>query len=75
MIKAYKDKELNELGFKLQIPVHDEIIGEAPKENAKRAAERLSEVMIESVAELIKDVPMKCDPSIVERWYGEEIKL
>lgn len=74
MIKVHRDRELKELGFHLMIPVHDELLGELPKENAKRGAERLTEVMIEAAKDIIS-LPMKCDPSIVERWYGEEIQL
>lgn len=74
MIKVHEDKELRDLGFHLMIPVHDELLGELPKENAKRGAERLTEVMIEAAADII-ELPMKCDPSIVERWYGEEIEI
>ena len=74
MIKVHEDKELRNLGFHLMIPVHDELLGELPKENAKRGAERLTKVMIEAAADIIK-LPMKCDPSIVERWYGEEIEI
>ena len=74
MIKVHNDPELKALGFHLMIPVHDELLGELPKENAKRGAERLTEVMIEAAKDII-NLPMKCDPSIVERWYGEEITL
>lgn len=74
MIKVHNDPELKELGFHLMIPVHDELLGEIPKENAKRGAERLTEVMIEAARDIIS-LPMKCDPSIVERWYGEEIEI
>lgn len=74
MIKVHEDEELKELGFHLMIPVHDELLGELPKENAKRGAERLTEVMIEAAKDIIS-LPMKCDPSIVECWYGEEVTL
>lgn len=74
MIKVHNDPELKKLGFHLMIPVHDELLGEIPKENAKRGAERLTEVMIEAAKDIIS-LPMKCDPSIVDRWYGEEIQL
>ena len=33
MIKIYKDQELKDLGFRLLIGVHDELIGECPMEN------------------------------------------
>lgn len=74
MIKVHNDAELKELGFHLMIPVHDELLGEVPIKNAKRGAERLTEVMIEAAKDIIS-LPMKCDPSIVERWYGEEIEI
>ena len=74
MIDIYNDEELNALQFKMLIPVHDEIIGECPKENAKRCAERLEEVMINCCKDVIK-TPMACDTEICERWYGPSIHL
>lgn len=60
MIDVDRDEILNNLGFKMLICVHDEIIGECPRENADAAAKRLSEVMISSAA-TVCNVPMKCD--------------
>jgi len=74
MLDIFNDKELNDLGFKILLTVHDEVIGEAPKENAKRSAERLCEVMVNSVKDFIS-VPMSVDAEINERWYGENIDL
>ena len=73
MIKLFHDKELNDLGFKLLITVHDEVIGECPRENMHRVAERMSEVMINAANAKIK-VPMSVDCEITERWYGEVLK-
>jgi DNA polymerase I-like protein with 3'-5' exonuclease and polymerase domains len=42
MIKVGTDKQLKEWGFRLLIPVHDELIGECPIENADRCAKRLT---------------------------------
>lgn len=68
MIKIHNDKEINDLGFKLQIAVHDELIGECPIENADKVAERLTYLMIESAKpECV--VPMKCDATIESCWY------
>lgn len=68
MINVYKDKELNDLGFKLTLAVHDELIGECPIENAERVAERLCDVM--KVAALPEcQVPFKCDPTVEPVWY------
>src|SRR5699024_6143014 len=46
MIKIYNNEELRNLGFRLLIGVHDELIGEAPLENAKRCAELLEYCMV-----------------------------
>lgn len=68
MILIHQDKLINDLGFKLEIAVHDELIGECPKENADKVAERLSYLMIESgKPECV--VPMKCDAVIESCWY------
>lgn len=68
MILIHNDKIINDLGFKLEIAVHDELIGECPKENADKVAERLSYLMIESgKPECV--VPMKCDAVIESCWY------
>ena len=67
------DPLLKELGFKLLILVHDEVIGECPKENIKQVAQRLQEKMLEAAKDL--PVPAKCDVAISECWYGEELDL
>ena len=68
MINVYKDPELNRLGFKLMLAVHDELIGECPKENADAVADRLCEVM-KTAALPVVQVPFKCDPTIESNWY------
>ena len=70
MIAIEHDKEINDLGFKLLICVHDELIGECPKENAGQVAERLSYLMRTCVPEL--PVAFKCDAEIEEHWYENE---
>ena len=74
MIKIYNDPELNKLGYKLIIPVHDEVLGVCPRENAKRVAERLTEIMVHIVDGKFK-IPMKCDIEVTERWYGEGLEI
>ena len=64
-------KELNDLGFKMLIGVHDELIGECPKENADRVAERLTTIMKTCIQDYC-NVPFSCDASIAEHWYEEE---
>ena len=70
MIAIDNDKEINDLGFKLLICVHDELIGECPKENAELVADRLSYLMRTCVPEL--PVSFKCDAEIEEHWYENE---
>lgn len=74
MSRIWRDQKLKDLGFKLLITVHDEVIGECPIENAKEAAERLSAIMIDSAKPEIQ-VPMKCDAEITKNWYGPEVKV
>lgn len=69
MIELSNNKELRDLGFKMLIPVHDEIIAECPKENSARCAELMSEMMLKAGKDL--EVPLKCDVDAFYHWYGE----
>ena len=73
MIMIHNDKELNELGFKLCVTVHDEVWGVVPTENSERAGERLCEVMVEAAKVKCGSVPWKCDPYTIKRWYIDEL--
>lgn len=70
MLKISNDEKLKKLGYKLLLSVHDELIGEVKENNAKKAAKRVSEIMIE-VSQLC--LPIKCDVEITRCWYGEPI--
>ena len=71
MIKVYNDNILKELGFKLLLAVHDELIGECPIENKDEVADRLTLLMRESaLPEVI--TPFKCDATIENVWYESE---
>ena len=74
MIKIGHDERLKELGFKLLIPVHDELIGECPKENVKEVAERFTHLMNIAGGEKFT-IPIRCDAEITEQWYGERVEL
>lgn len=74
MLQVHHDEILNKLGYKLLIPVHDEIIGICPEENAKAVAERLEYIMIHVVDGKFK-IPMKTDIEVTKRWYGEGIEF
>lgn len=68
MINIYNDKLLNDLDFHLLISVHDELIGECPKENAEAVADRLTYLMKHCIDDVTL-VPFKCDADICENWY------
>lgn len=71
MIKLFQNKRLKELGFRMLIPVHDEIIAECPKENAKEVVELFSKIMSEAPGEKFT-IPINCDVTTTDRWYGKE---
>jgi DNA polymerase I-like protein with 3'-5' exonuclease and polymerase domains len=73
MILVGNDQRLKDLRFKLLLAVHDELIGECPKENAKEVTERFAHLMVEAAKDL--SVPSKCDVEITERWYGEPLEI
>lgn len=72
MILVGNDEKLKELGFKLLIPVHDELIAECPEENVKECAERFTALMSKA-AESKLDMPIKCDVTLTRKWYGDSI--
>lgn len=74
MIDLYHNEELRKLGFRMLIPVHDEIIAECPEENAKECSRLLAEVMSKA-AEKILNMPFKCDVEITREWYGDTIEV
>ena len=74
MIKVGTNERLKELGFRLLIPVHDELIGECPIENAKEAEELFARLMSEA-AESKLTIPIRCDVEVTKEWYGEKVEL
>lgn len=71
LIKINNDEVLKELDFHILIPVHDEIIGECPKENAEKVSQRLAELMINAPKDKV-EIPMKVDVEITKNWYMKE---
>lgn len=69
-----RDPELKELGFQLLLQVHDELIGQAPLETAKKAGERMSHIM-RHCADKVFNVKFKCDLEYTDRWYGEKVEV
>ena len=74
MIELYANERLKELGFKLLIQVHDEVIAECPKKYAKECAELLAKTMSHAAEEIL-EMPIKVDVEITESWYGESVTV
>ena len=73
MVALYNNQELRDLGFRLLMSVHDENIGECPRENIKKVRELLNNIMIRANDRC--SVPMKCDAEVSEFWYGPSINV
>lgn len=74
MIELSKNKRLKELGFRMLIQVHDEIIAECPEENAKEVKKLFADTMC-SAAQHILDMPITCDVATSRVWYGESLDV
>lgn len=72
LIGLNSNKRLKELGFRLLIPVHDEVIAECPEENMLECSKLLSDIMCESASKLL-EMPISCDVEITRAWYGEKL--
>ena len=73
MIKLWKNERLRELGFRMLIQVHDEIIAECPQENMRECAKLLAQTMSQAAEEIL-EMPIKCDVEKTRVWYGEPIE-
>lgn len=68
MLKLVNDPEWNEIGGRLILPVHDELMGEVPLEHRERGAAILKRCM-ESAGDFLP-FPISCDIEETFRWYG-----
>lgn len=74
MIKLNSNKRLKELGFRMLVPIHDEILAECPEENVAEVVPLFAQMMSEAPGDKFT-IPIKCDVAISYRWYGEELHL
>ncbi|GAB7022412.1 DNA polymerase I [Salidesulfovibrio brasiliensis] len=65
MIKAHQDETLRDLDAQLILQVHDELVLEVPEKNARKAGERIQQLM-QNTADL--NVPLKVDLGIGVNW-------
>lgn len=70
MLKVEHDPEWQELQGRVEIPVHDELIGEVPIENYEAAGARLSYLMCAAAS--FMPFSIKCDVTTSFRWSGVE---
>lgn len=68
MVNLYNDKILRDLDFHMIITVHDEVLGECPKENAEQVSARMAQVMIDT-SKPYMNVPMSVDCELGAKWY------
>lgn len=66
--KVFNNPEWNAIGGRVLLPVHDELIAEAPLRNADKAGELLSRLMSEAGNFL--PFKINCDVTTTLRWYG-----
>lgn len=62
----YNNQRLKELGFRLLIQVHDELIGECPEENVEECTKLFQKCMIEAAKEL--PIITKTDVTVMKNW-------
>jgi DNA polymerase-1 len=68
MVKLKNNNELKNLGYKMILQIHDEIILEGPEENAERALKIVIEDM-ENPLDYEFPVKMEVDANIGNTWY------
>lgn len=74
LVKIHNDETLKKHGVKPIIPVHDEILIETPLRYAKFVKNQFAHDM-ETAALPELTIPISCDVTSAERWYGDELDL
>ena len=68
MVKIAQNRELKELGWKLLMQIHDELILEGPEESSKQAFEIVKNNM-ENPFDFKLRVDLEVDAKIGDNWY------
>jgi DNA polymerase I-like protein with 3'-5' exonuclease and polymerase domains len=66
MLAIYNDPMLKELGYRILIPIHDELLGECPTENVEACSKRVAKLMVD-VNNSLK-TPITVDTEISDAW-------
>lgn len=68
MVRIFYDKRLKDLGWKMLLQIHDEVILEGPKEHSEEALKIVKELMMHPVDEPLR-IKLEVDAKIAENWY------
>ena len=68
MVKLHEDQALREMGFKLLLQIHDEVVLEGPTEKAQDAKQRVVEIM-NSPLDKALSVELTVSAKIAKNWY------
>lgn len=68
MMRCFYDKKLGALGARMLLQVHDELIFEAPAENADVVLERASYLMSNPFTKIKLKVPLAVDGAVAHNW-------
>lgn len=74
LIALNRNEELRDLGMKIIVPIHDEIIIQCPEENAAKVKELFAHTM-ETCAQDKLTIPIKCDVEVTKEWYGDALDI
>ena len=72
MLSIFNNKKLRELGTKIELTIHDEIVISCPKENAYEVAKLAEQCCIEA-SSIGFEVPAAFDVAIFDSWCGNEM--
>ena len=74
IVAIHQNQELKDLGLRMLVPIHDEILVQCPLANAKRCKELFTYEM-ENCAKDKISLDIKVDPACSFAWYGDEISV
>lgn len=74
IVAIHENKELQKLGFKLVVPIHDEVLAMCPLAYAKRCKELFVYEMEHAAVDKVP-FDIKVDPVCSFEWYGEEVDV
>lgn len=73
MVAINRDKKLRELGARMLLTVHDEIILECPISTAQQCASIMEKHMLAAADRI--NLPMSVDAEIKDKWYGKTVEF